>query len=343
MERVLVTGATGRVGANLVRALVARGYHVRSYVMPGDSQKAKLEHLETEIFWGELGDLDGLRAALDGVDHVVHLACVMGRPLGMSLATYFDINVKGTFLVVQAAQERVPQLKRFVFASSDASYSANNPQYIPIDEKHPQRPYFLYGLIKVVGEDIVREAQMESGLPTVITRFGTVMAADEIISKMWRARNLISTLRGSSNPHAAYHVPEVERPWEAVEKKTKSPEQLVIPRNPEGKSWLHHPSDVRDTVEGIILALEKDQAVGEAFNILGPRGTTWEEAVKYIAERTNEPYVEVILPSYWAFECDISKARRILGYAPRYDIKAMVDSALTFRRGEDIGVIPSVM
>jgi nucleoside-diphosphate-sugar epimerase len=103
---------------------------------------------------------------------------------------------------------------------------------------------------------------------------------------------------------------------------------------------MHHPTDVRDVAEGILLTLETDAAVGESFNLFAAEGTSWESAARYIHQSTGRPIVNVILPNSWAFCCDISKARRLLGYDPQYDWRRMVDDAIRFSDGEDIGIIP---
>jgi nucleoside-diphosphate-sugar epimerase len=92
-----------------------------------------------------------------------------------------------------------------------------------------------------------------------------------------------------------------------------------------------HYTHVSDVVQGIILAMESDAAPGEAFNILGPEATPRALAVKYIAEKTGQKYYEAHLDTMWDFECSIEKARRLLGYAPRFTTKMMIDDALAWR------------
>ena len=116
---------------------------------------------------------------------------------------------------------------------------------------------------------------------------------------------------------------------------------LFIPRNLEGTPWLHNITDVRDTVQGAILALEKEAAIGETFNIHGAEGTSFEDAFLYLHEKTGQPYAEARIPNYFAFYLDISKARRMLGYNPQYDGMAQLDQGFAFAAGEDTGVIPT--
>ena len=103
-----------------------------------------------------------------------------------------------------------------------------------------------------------------------------------------------------------------------------------------------HTSDVRDVADGAILAFEKEEAIGESFNIVGPRGITWREQVQYLSERLGRPYKELVLPCpAWRYELDISKAKRLLGYDPKFGLKEKVDASLAFLAGEDVGIVPT--
>ena len=340
METVLVTGVAGRVGTNLAVSLLKRGYRVRGIIMPGDPKADKVRDLNIEKFEADLRDLDGVMKAAEGVDAVVHLAAAMGKYPGMTDRDYFDVNVTGTWDVVYAASQIAPNLRRLVFASTDATYSAQQVKYLPMDEKHPQQPYSPYGMVKILGEQIVNHFRRQVDMPTVICRFGTVMAGAQIL-RVFTAGHAIGNLRGAQHPLSNLYIEGIEEPWKPIEEAVDGPGMLLIPRNMEGEPWIHNPTDVRDTVDGIILALEKDAAIGETFNILAAEGTSWEDAVLYIHEKTGRPYAEVRLPNYWAFYGDVSNARRMLGYDPQYDYRRMIDDALAFAEGKDTGVIPA--
>ena len=98
--------------------------------------------------------------------------------------------------------------------------------------------------------------------------------------------------------------------------------------------------DIRDTVHGIICALTHPDAIGEAFNVTG-FGVTWKEALTHLASRTGKEYPIVDLPNTWHWRCDTTKAKSRIGYTPEYAIDRMIDDALAFERGEDIGVLPA--
>ncbi len=61
----------------------------------------------------------------------------------------FDINLQGTFHLIQAVFEQSPDLKRFVLAGTDASYPAAIPFYQPVDEHHPQVPDTFYDMTNI--------------------------------------------------------------------------------------------------------------------------------------------------------------------------------------------------
>ena len=110
--RVVVTGATGHVGSNLVRALLRRGDEVRVMVR---GQQRSLEGLEVERVTGDVRDADSLRAAFAGAEIVYHLAAVIsitGDPSGMVRA----VNVDGTRRVAEAAL--AAGVRRLVHCSS---------------------------------------------------------------------------------------------------------------------------------------------------------------------------------------------------------------------------------
>ncbi|MDE2799796.1 MAG: NAD-dependent epimerase/dehydratase family protein, partial [Gemmatimonadota bacterium] len=103
MSKILVTGATGRLGANVVRQLVERGDDVRALILPDDPKKFKLDPFDIEKIEGDLRDAALCRDIVDGVDAVVHTANILGPPRGMDNQTFYEINVTGTYNLFEAA------------------------------------------------------------------------------------------------------------------------------------------------------------------------------------------------------------------------------------------------
>lgn len=343
MSTVLVTGATGRLGANLVRALVNDGHDVRSFVMPGDKLEYKLEGLDSRICHGNLTDRESIRKACDGVDQIVHCGAVMEqRPQGMDDVGHFDVNTRGTALLLDAAREN--QAERFVYMSSTATFDVFNTPLdeMPIRDDSPQRPSSFYGMTKTAAERLVWGYHYQYGLPTVILRPNYIMACEQA-AQSWRVGSVIAVLKDlGPNSKYALHVPGVENPAAPVEALGVDPDTPCIPRGPDGKSWQWHVVDVRDVIQAILAAVEKSEAVGESFNIAGPLPMDFEIAARHVAEKLGVEPVDVTIPNQWRFWFDLSRTKKLLGYQPEYDIRRMIHDAFAYLDGKDIGVLPAV-
>lgn len=176
--RVLVTGATGCVGANVVEALLARGHAVRAMQRSTSSLKA-LEGLAPEMVIGDILDLDSLRAAMAGCDWVVHAAAI-SQYWRNGPDLIYRVNVEGTRNVLQAAQEAGVQ--RLVYTSSAAVFGLPTEPGAVLDESStfnlpPER--FPYGHSKVLAEAAVQEAACK-GLDAVIVNPVAVIGQRDI-------------------------------------------------------------------------------------------------------------------------------------------------------------------
>lgn len=338
-RRILVTGASGRLGSNLVKRLTGEGAEVRSFILPNDPAEKTLDGLPTEKVYGDLTDEAAVDAAVEGVDAIVHCAAVMHEPKGMKPHRFFDINVRGTFNVFQAAADRATEVRKIVYISSTAAYTVQTAGPV-IREDQPLRPLKLYGTTKVANEAMARAMEYQTGIPFVVLRPNYIMACDEVLG-LCRAGVVIGTLKaGAGDPRYTLYVPGVKEPWKSVEAAVKSPAQRCIPRDPKGNPWTWHVTDVRDAVQAIVLSLLRESANGRTFNVAGPKPARWDEVVKHLCARLDEDYAEVTIPNLWHFEFDLSQAKEHLGYAPEYSPERMIDDAVAFRDGKDIGVIP---
>lgn len=161
---VLLTGAAGGLGTLMRELLPAYGYDLRLFDMvPVEGAP--------EAITADLGDRDALRAAVRGVDAIVHLA-------GISLEAPFEkilrANIEGTYNLYEAAREEgVP---RIVFASSNHAVGftprpRGDDPLLPVGT--PRRPDTFYGLSKAFGEDLAQLYQDLHGVETVSVRIGS--------------------------------------------------------------------------------------------------------------------------------------------------------------------------
>src|ERR1700722_19184305 len=119
--KVLVTGAGGRIGTHLSRGLLAEGHEVRAFGLPGDERLHALESAGAHIFPGDLEQPQTLVAAAESVDAVCHLAAALTTH-DVSVDRFVDVNLRGTFNLLEAVRQHAPAVRRFVYVSSDAVY-----------------------------------------------------------------------------------------------------------------------------------------------------------------------------------------------------------------------------
>jgi nucleoside-diphosphate-sugar epimerase len=165
-DRVLVTGATGAVGPRMVRALVEAGYSVRTLSLDPPQYPALPSNVETLI--GDITDEARVRAAVQEVDAIVHLAAllhIVDPPLLLS-SKYEQINIGGTATVTKAALRA--GTKRLVFFSTIAVYGDSAGGVLT--EESPTRPDTIYAQTKLAAERIVLESERADGRP-----LGTVL------------------------------------------------------------------------------------------------------------------------------------------------------------------------
>ena len=111
--KVLITGVSGRVGANLGLQMKQKGYQVHGLIMPNDPKYEKVRELGIEIFDGDIVDSESVYNAVEGMDIIVHLAAQMKQ--GLSTAQQmFEINALGSLNVLEGALRSSCKPKSFV-------------------------------------------------------------------------------------------------------------------------------------------------------------------------------------------------------------------------------------
>jgi nucleoside-diphosphate-sugar epimerase len=328
--RILVTGITGRIGANLAASLVGLGHSVRGLVWARDARVEKLEGLGVELVYGSLTESEDVTRAVDGMEVVYQLGGAFQGGGPFSTDEYFEINVRGTYLMLEACRARGGELKHMLFASTDALYDKYVPGGMsePIDpDRTPRRPRGWYALSKSLGEELCNGYVRSFRMPITIVRFALVVGAGEIAVFH---QFYLSKLKDSQKDLAPL--------WE----QSNGEERLVVVRDERGRAWKKHVADVRDIVGACVAALGKEAAFGETFQLAGPAPFTWDDAVPYLAKRLEIPYGEGMSRGTTTYyEYDLAKLKRLIGYEPQFDIHRMIDDAVAFQHGEEIGVLPT--
>ncbi len=160
---IVVTGASGLIGNNLVRALLAGGYHVRVLI---HHNRIPLQGLDVEIISGDLLSPGTLLQAFSGADTVYHLAGAISLKMN-GWEQMERINVTGTRNVVEACLQC--NVRRMVHFSSIHALE-QEPLHIPVDETRPRitsPKYPPYDRSKAAGEQEVLQG-IQQGLDAVI-------------------------------------------------------------------------------------------------------------------------------------------------------------------------------
>ena len=329
---ILVTGATGRIGSHLTRALVRAGHTVRALVVPGDPRAAALDGLGVEQVVGRLESRDAVTAAARGVAAVYHLGGAL-TSRGNTDEEFFEYNVRGTFNLLMAVRDQAPRLRRFVYASSDAVYfrgGTHGACYLPIDEAHPRIPGTVYGASKVSAEELCLSFWRGYSIPVTILRFGATADARELVTPTSTfARWLFLRAATEHLSRATGGWTDEAESLAILRGLDNGTEQLVVLADRDGRPEVRQWADACDIAAGCMQVLDTPAAVGEAFNLSGTAPFSLDELVRYIAAELGLGYVRARLPiARAAWYHSSAKARDTFGYEPRRTVFDMVDEAV---------------
>ncbi|HOE41012.1 MAG TPA: NAD(P)-dependent oxidoreductase [Rhodoferax sp.] len=149
IKKVVVTGGSGRVGTYVLRELLPHFDVTNADLVEG--------RVDTQYVRADVMDLDSLRRAFVGADAVVHLAAI-DFDWKAAPEKYIDVNVRGTWHVLQAASEA--GVKKVVLCSSVSACGLSemrsdwHPQYLQVDEQHECRPVQAYSVSKQLMEQM---------------------------------------------------------------------------------------------------------------------------------------------------------------------------------------------
>jgi UDP-glucose 4-epimerase len=287
VERVLVTGGCGFIGANLVRRIRSGpGWKVTIVDDMRTGRRSNVPPELAEVVVGDVADPEVLAPALEGVDAVVHLASQTGvLPSVEDPARDFEGSILPTFRVLEGCRQL--GIQRFVLASSGAAVGDVEP---PIHENVVPRPLSPYGAGKLAGEAYVQGYAGSFGMETAALRFSNVY--------------------GPHSLHKDNAIPNFIRHCLAGERLE------IYGDGTQTRDFIH----VHDLCDGIIGAVTADGVAGEVFQL----GTSVETSVVELAQLIQEvtgAEAEIDFEERRAGEVhrsrvDISKARRLLGFEP---------------------------
>lgn len=175
MNHVLVVGGAGYIGSHMVKMLAQRGCRVTTLDNLSSGHRDAVLH--GEFVQGDLSDRALLRSLFSAgkFDAVMHFASSI--QVGESMrdpALYYGNNVANTLVLLDVMREF--SVQKFVFSSTAATFG--EPQYAPIDEKHPQQPINPYGRTKLMVEQVLADYDRAYGFKSVCLRYFNAAGAD---------------------------------------------------------------------------------------------------------------------------------------------------------------------
>lgn len=319
--KVVVTGATGFLGAALTQAMLRQGADVHVVVRPG-SPRSRLHGLPLTVHEAEITQPESLAGLFREAEWVVHAAGILGQP-GVSEADYQRINVLGTRHVLQAISDSDAH-PRTLHVSSAGVLGPLLPGAATPDETALLSPSNAYERSKADAEKVAA-AFAAGGLPVIIARPEFVYGPGD-----WHVYGLFRAIQQGRFFYMG------------------------------GGQNTCHPTFIDDAVAGILACLQRGE-VGQAYHITGPRPVTFRELAETIAAALHVPPPRLSLPVWLAHggalgleivgrltkrpvplsrtgvaffsesrRFSYAKAQRQLGYQPEVDLPAGITRAIAW-------------
>jgi nucleoside-diphosphate-sugar epimerase len=309
----LITGATGFVGGHLARACTERGWATRALVRP-KTDAAALERLNVTVARGDLTNAAALREAVDGVEVVFHCAAKVGD--WGPVEDYRAVNVEGLRNLLGACRGRSP--RRFVHLSSLGVYAARHHHGTDETEPLPDRHVDGYTQSKVESEQLALRYARDEQFPIAVLRPGFIYGPGDptVLPK------LLESLRAGRVRYLGSRARAMNTIY------------------------------VENLVDAMFLAVEKPEAVGQVFNLTDGEPVSKRRFIEALADGVGVPRPRPVPVPLWVarplarwmetrarsqgaaeapvltqarvkflglnLEFSIEKARRELGYRPRF-------------------------
>lgn len=306
--RALVTGAAGFIGSHLCRHLVADGHEV---VGLDDLSDGKLENLadvpDVRFVQGDLRDEAVVLDVARGCEAIFHQGAMRSVPRSIEEpAKTTDVNVRGTLNVLLAANEASAAV---VFASSSSVYG--DRETFPLEESMTPLPRSPYAASKLAGEAYCRTWWLSFGVRTVALRYFNVYGPGQDPANAYAAvipLFILSCMDGTA--------PEVHGDGE------------------QSRDFTY----IDDVVEANLRAARaSDEAWGTVLNVGGGREPTSINGVLAIVARLTGAHPEPRHTPPRAgdvrkTDADVSRARRLIGYEPAFDIERGLERTVEWFR-----------
>lgn len=314
-KKILLTGGAGFIGTKLCSILSENNNILLYDNLDRNSIKNTnlLNKENVKLVQGDILDSLKLKEVVSNFkpNIVIHLAAVAGIDTVIkNPVKTMQVNMIGTYNLLEALKENMDCIERVIdFSTSEVfgSYAykveeSSNTNLAPVGEAR-----WTYSVSKLAGEHLAHSYYREYKLPVVTIRPFNIYGPGQV-------------------GEGAIH--------QFVVRAIKDEEIQVHGEGDQIRSWCY----IEDFVQGIILCIEKDESIGQAFNIGNPRGTITigmlADLIKSISKSNSE--IKYVPKNYVDVELripSIEKAKDILGYEPEYDLNRGLEETIKWYRG----------
>ncbi len=313
-RRVLVTGATGVVGAWLVKALLDRGAAVTALVRDPDPQSEFYrsgDYQRCSIVSGRLEDFWTLERAINEpeIQTVFHLAAqaIVGVAHRFPWQT-FEANVRGTYNLMEACRLHAGLVQQVVIASSDKAYGS--PEQLPYVETMPLAGQHPYEVSKSCTDLIAQSYAHTYGLPVAIARCGNIYGGGDL--------NWSRIIPGTIRSLLAGQRPIIRSDGKFV------------------RDYVY----VKDAAAAYLQlaeAVNGPDVLGQGFNFSPETALSVLEVVDAVRQLMDCPHLEPDIQNTAKGEIrsqylDSTKARSLLGWQPQYSLDAGLAETIAWYR-----------
>lgn len=309
-ETILITGATGTVGAYLSLYLKEKGYNViASGLRENDNGFFKdnsIRYISVDV--SKASDFDKLEGL--HVDTVVHMGGSMPATMeGYHPDRYVESIVMGTLNTLEYMRRE--KVLKIIFGQSraDSNYLMNQARPIPsdIEKRYPETgDHSIYTICKNAAVDMINHYHYQYGIKRFILRLPTIYAY---------------------HPNPYFYVDGIKKPiaYKLLIDKAIRGEPIEVWGNPGRAKEITYVKDLLQIIERSILSNRS----GGMYNVGRGVGVTLDEQIKGIikvfsSEKQSNLIYRPDKPDARQFVHDISKTKQELGYEPQYDYMAML-------------------
>ena len=312
-RRVLITGGAGFIGSSLTTRLVEDNDVVifDNFHRDALSDTNLAQHPRVTVVRGDVLDAGGVAAVVEGCDVIIHMASIAGvdTVMGNPVLT-MKVSLLGTYNVLEAAHQ-AGTCERFIdFSTSEVfgrfAFRVTEGDATQLGQVGEAR--WTYAVSKLATEHLALSYHKQYGFPALSIRPFNIYGPRQV------------------GEGAVHHF---------IARALRGEDLTIHNDGSQIRAWCY----IDDIVDGIILALDRDEAVGQAFNIGNPRSTVTihhlaREIVrlaggpsKLVHVPWNHPDVELRIP-------DIGKARELLGFEPKVDLENGLERTIAWYRAK---------